>query len=168
MNAPARNVRCSGTIAFSLNGSRRRCRTGETIIEAADRTASRFRGSATSPAIGPTATAARAWSRSRASACWRRRAAAQPTAGMEVSSDSARAVHSQKMIVELLASDMPERSYKPDSELDYWQRALEHRQAALRAVARSRRPTSRIRRWPSISTRASSARAACARAARSR
>src|SRR5437773_2248879 len=48
----------------------------------------------------------------------------QPTKGMEVASDSARALHSQKMIVELLASDMPERVYKPDSELDYWRRKL--------------------------------------------
>jgi formate dehydrogenase major subunit len=43
-----------------------------------------------------------------------------PQAGMEVTSESARAVHSQKMILELLKSDMPERSYKLDSELDYW------------------------------------------------
>jgi formate dehydrogenase major subunit len=48
----------------------------------------------------------------------------QPAAGMEVSSESERAVHSQKMIVELLASDMPERTYKTASELDFWQRAL--------------------------------------------
>jgi formate dehydrogenase major subunit len=43
-----------------------------------------------------------------------------PKAGMEVTTDSARAVHSQKMILELLQSDMPERSYKLDSELDHW------------------------------------------------
>ncbi|HEX4596326.1 MAG TPA: formate dehydrogenase subunit alpha [Burkholderiaceae bacterium] len=43
-----------------------------------------------------------------------------PQAGMEVTSESARAVHSQKMILELLKSDMPERSYKLDSEFDYW------------------------------------------------
>jgi len=43
-----------------------------------------------------------------------------PKAGMEVTSDSARAVHSQRMILELLQSDMPPRSYRPDSELDAW------------------------------------------------
>src|SRR5213075_195584 len=48
----------------------------------------------------------------------------QPAKGMEVSSNNPRAVHSQKMIVELLASDVPERVYKPDSELDYWRRKL--------------------------------------------
>src|SRR3974390_2001231 len=48
-----------------------------------------------------------------------------PKAGMEVTTDSARAVHSQKMILELLQSDMPERSYKLDSELDHWARKLD-------------------------------------------
>src|SRR6202521_6000901 len=43
-----------------------------------------------------------------------------PKAGMEVGSDSPRAVHSQRMVLELLKSDMPENAYKPDSELDYW------------------------------------------------
>src|SRR3989475_7120200 len=47
-----------------------------------------------------------------------------PSAGMEVTSDSARALHTQKLIVELLASDVPDRVYKPDSELDYWRRKL--------------------------------------------
>jgi formate dehydrogenase major subunit len=43
-----------------------------------------------------------------------------PKAGMEVTTDNERARHSQKIILELLQSDMPERSYKLDSELDYW------------------------------------------------
>ena len=77
-------------------------------------------------------------------------------------------VHAQKMIVELLAADVPERVYKPDSELDALEALARHRHAALRARARSPRPTCRIRRWRSISTPASSARAACAPAARSR
>ena len=47
-----------------------------------------------------------------------------PKTGMEVSSDGPRAVHSQKMILELLKSDMPEKSYKLDSELDQWAKKL--------------------------------------------
>jgi len=43
---------------------------------------------------------------------------------MEVTSTSARAVHAQKMIVELLASDMSAKAYRNDSELAFWQRAL--------------------------------------------
>jgi formate dehydrogenase major subunit len=47
-----------------------------------------------------------------------------PTAGMEVTSDSPRAVHSQKIVVEMLAADVPERVYKLDSELEQWKRWL--------------------------------------------
>ena len=43
-----------------------------------------------------------------------------PKDGMEVTTDSARAVASQKMVLELLLSDMPEESYAPDSELGQW------------------------------------------------
>ncbi len=44
----------------------------------------------------------------------------QPQEGMEVSTNSPRALHSQKMVLELLRSDMPAQSYSPDSELDHW------------------------------------------------
>jgi formate dehydrogenase major subunit len=44
----------------------------------------------------------------------------KPTPGMEVTSDSARAVHSQKMVLELLLSDMPKARHTLDSELDHW------------------------------------------------
>ncbi|HVS56743.1 MAG TPA: molybdopterin-dependent oxidoreductase, partial [Casimicrobiaceae bacterium] len=47
-----------------------------------------------------------------------------PTAGMEVSSDSSRAVHAQKLVIEMLAADVQQRVYKLDSELDYWKRWL--------------------------------------------
>ncbi len=47
-----------------------------------------------------------------------------PTAGMEVSSDSPRAVHAQRLVIEMLAADVPQRVYKLDSELDYWKRWL--------------------------------------------
>ena len=47
-----------------------------------------------------------------------------PAEGMEVTTDSARAVSSQKMVLELLLSDIPETSYTLDSELDRWARKL--------------------------------------------
>ncbi|HET9834717.1 MAG TPA: formate dehydrogenase subunit alpha [Vicinamibacterales bacterium] len=43
-----------------------------------------------------------------------------PKDGMEVTTDSARAVASQKMVLELLLSDMPEEHYTRNSELDQW------------------------------------------------
>src|SRR5256885_13739897 len=47
-----------------------------------------------------------------------------PKDGMEVTTDNPRSVASQKMVLELLLSDMPEKSYTLDSELDHWAKAL--------------------------------------------
>ncbi|HEY3046557.1 MAG TPA: formate dehydrogenase subunit alpha [Polaromonas sp.] len=43
-----------------------------------------------------------------------------PTAGMKVVTDSERAVASQKMVLELLLSDMPETGYTRHNEVDQW------------------------------------------------
>lgn len=43
-----------------------------------------------------------------------------PTAGMKVVTDSERAVASQKMVLELLLSDMPEKEYTRNNEVDQW------------------------------------------------
>ena len=48
-----------------------------------------------------------------------------PKEGMEVTTDSERAKLSQKMVLELLLSDMPEKEYRLDSELDQWAKKLE-------------------------------------------
>lgn len=47
-----------------------------------------------------------------------------PQAGMEVQTDSVRAVASQKMVLELLLSDMPERAYTRHNEVDDWAEKL--------------------------------------------
>src|SRR5690348_4194356 len=43
-----------------------------------------------------------------------------PTPGMEVTTNSARALASQKMVLELLLSDMPEQDYTLDNKLKQW------------------------------------------------
>src|SRR3970282_445073 len=43
-----------------------------------------------------------------------------PTAGMEVTSDSARALASQKMVLEVLLSDMTEKSYTRENKVAFW------------------------------------------------
>ena len=43
-----------------------------------------------------------------------------PSAGMEVATDTPRAVHSQKMVLELLLSDVPQERHTLKSELDHW------------------------------------------------
>ncbi len=48
----------------------------------------------------------------------------RPTDGMKVTTDSGRAVAAQKMVLELLLSDMPEQAYTRDNEVDHWARKL--------------------------------------------
>jgi formate dehydrogenase major subunit len=48
-----------------------------------------------------------------------------PKEGMEVTTNNARALVSQKMSIELLLADMPETEYTRNSELDFWARKLE-------------------------------------------
>jgi formate dehydrogenase major subunit len=47
-----------------------------------------------------------------------------PTQGMEVTTDSPRALASQKMVLELLMSDMPETPYTLNNKVDVWARKL--------------------------------------------
>jgi formate dehydrogenase major subunit len=48
-----------------------------------------------------------------------------PKDGMEVTTNSARAIVSQKMSIELLLADVPESSYTRNSELDFWAKRME-------------------------------------------
>jgi formate dehydrogenase major subunit len=48
-----------------------------------------------------------------------------PKDGMEVTTDSARARASQKLVLELLLADMPQQAYTPASELEQWARKLQ-------------------------------------------
>src|SRR3979490_2095688 len=47
-----------------------------------------------------------------------------PTQGMEVTTDSPRARSSQKMVLELLMSDMPETQYTLNNKVDVWAKKL--------------------------------------------
>jgi len=48
-----------------------------------------------------------------------------PTSGMEITTENERVLHSQKMVLELLQSDMAESKYTLNSELDYWSQKLD-------------------------------------------
>ena len=137
MNAPS--IAASGTIAFRLNGSDVSALPGETLIEVADRLGVPIPRLCYKPGMRADGNCRSCMveikgERVLAPSCCR-----APAAGMEVTTDSARAVHAQKMIVEMLVSDVPATVYKPDSELEQWRRALGDRHAALRAARAARR-----------------------------
>ena len=111
-------------VAFQLNGRPFEALAGETIIEAAKRGGVDIPHLCYKPGMRPDGNCRACMveikgERVLAPSCCR-----VPTAGMEVASDSVRAVHAQKMIVELLAADVSERHYRPDSELEHWKKAL--------------------------------------------
>src|SRR5262249_11458013 len=112
------------SVEFNLNGESVAAYPGETIIQVADRLGVEIPRLCYKPGMRPDGNCRACMveikgERVLAPSCCR-----APAAGMEVSSRSERALHSQKMVVELLASDVPDRVYKPDSELDHWQRRL--------------------------------------------
>src|SRR3954467_4342391 len=120
MNAPLDLGLAQETVTFRLNGKDVEGFPGETIIQTADRIGVSIPRLCYKPGYRPDGNCRACMveikgERVLAPSCCRK-----PAKGMEVTSDSARALHSQKMIVELLASDMPEHVYKLDSELDQW------------------------------------------------
>jgi formate dehydrogenase major subunit len=123
-DTPLKEVLTQDQVAFRLNGEEVSALPDETIIQVADRLGVAIPRLCYKPGMRPDGNCRACMveikgERVLAPSCCRR-----PTKGMEVSSTSARALHSQKMIVELLASDMPARTYRNDSELDHWQRML--------------------------------------------
>ena len=124
MNAPLTHALEQERIVFRLNGTEVDASAEETIIEAADRLGVAIPRLCYKPGMRPDGNCRACMveikgERVLAPSCCRR-----PGAGMEVASDSARALHAQKMIIEMLAGDMPAKAYRTDSELAYWQRAL--------------------------------------------
>src|SRR6185312_3290976 len=110
------NGQAGDTVAFRLNGEEVVAAPGETIIEAADRIGVAIPRLCYKPGYRPDGNCRACMveikgERVLAPSCRRK-----PTPGMDVTSNRERAVHSQKMIVELLASDMPDRAYPRDSE----------------------------------------------------
>lgn len=111
-------------IEFKLNGQSVVGRPDETILETAKRYGVEIAHLCYMPGLRPDGNCRACvvevkGERVLAPSCCR-----YPKEGMEVSSDSARARHSQKMVLELLLSDMPEKDYRLDSELDRWAERL--------------------------------------------
>jgi formate dehydrogenase major subunit len=115
------------TTTFSLDGRAVVARAGETIINVADRCGVEIPRLCYKAGYRPDGNCRAcvveiAGERVLAPSCCR-----LPTPDMQVTTNSARARASQRMVVELLLSDMPAQSvspYKRESELDRWAAAL--------------------------------------------
>jgi formate dehydrogenase major subunit len=118
---PVTSVEETGRIEFKLNGERVLANQGETIIEVADRHGVEIPRLCYKEGYRPDGNCRAcvveiAGERVLAASCCR-----TATAGMDVSSRSHRALHSQKVVLELLKSDAPAADLKPGgNELQFW------------------------------------------------
>jgi formate dehydrogenase major subunit len=117
-------VPASKRVSFSLNGTTVVCGSDQTILEAAQQQGVEIPRLCYMEGMRPdgncrTCMVEIKGERVLAPSCCR-----YPKEGMEVTSDSARALTSQKMSIELLLSDIPETSYTLNSELDLWAKKL--------------------------------------------
>src|SRR5688572_13186978 len=111
-------------IEFKLNGRTVIGRPDETIIETASKNGVEIPHLCYKPGLRPDGNCRACvvdikGERALAPSCCR-----YPKEGMEVTTDNERAVLSQKMVLELLLSDMPEKDYTRDNELDQWARKM--------------------------------------------
>jgi formate dehydrogenase major subunit len=112
-------------IEFKLNGNTVVGRPDESLIDCADRHGVEVPRLCYKPGLRPDGNCRACvveikGERALAPSCCR-----FPKEGMEVTTNSPRAVTSQKMVLELLLSDMPEAQYRTDSELDQWAKKLD-------------------------------------------
>ncbi|HEY6280192.1 MAG TPA: formate dehydrogenase subunit alpha [Burkholderiales bacterium] len=124
MNAPEGLSLKSEVIEFRLNGKTVTGFSNESIIETAERHGVEIPRLCYMPGLRPDGNCRVCMveikgERILAPSCCR-----TPKKGMEVFSDNTRAQASQKMVLELLLSDMPRQSYTLDSELGLWAKKL--------------------------------------------
>ena len=108
------------SIKFSLNGETITANEGETIFKAAQRHGVDIPHLCYQDTYGESGNCRACMveiegERVLAPSCCRR-----PGLDMKVHSNNERALKSQRMVLELLQSDMPETSYRPDNELQQW------------------------------------------------
>ena len=107
-------------VRFQLNGQQVQARPGETLLKVAQRAGIDIPHLCYKDGL-ETAGNCRACvveiegERVLAPSCCR-----TPSADMKVNTDSKRAVDAQKMVLELLLSDMPEKEYTRHNEVDVW------------------------------------------------
>src|SRR5690349_10104969 len=122
MNAP---LTTAPTIAFKLDGKDVEALPGETIIQTAQRLGRDIPHLCYKEGMRPDGNCRACMveikgERVLAPSCCR-----MPAAGMEVVTASDRARSAQRLVLELLLTDMPDRAYRLDSELDYWAKKLD-------------------------------------------
>ncbi len=113
------------TIAFSLNGESIKAYEDESILEAARRHGVDIPHLCYKPGMRADGNCRACVVEIEGERVLQPSCVRTPTEGMVVHTENERATHSQKMVLELLQSDMTESEYTLNSELDQWSKSLE-------------------------------------------
>ena len=113
------------TVEFSLNGEAIKAYESETILEAAKRNGVDIPHLCYKPGMRADGNCRACMVEIEGERVLQPSCVRTPTEGMVVNTENERVHHSQKMVLELLQSDMAESQYTLNSELDLWSKHLE-------------------------------------------
>lgn len=119
------NANTANTITFEIDGKAVTANNGETIIQVAQRNGIPVPHLCYSNTLRPDGNCRACVVEIEGERALQPSCVRKPTAGMKVRTDNGRARHSQRMVLELLQADMPEREYTLNNQLDYWSKTLD-------------------------------------------
>ncbi len=125
MAANPEHIQDFKTIAFSLNGETIKAYEDESILEAARRHGADIPHLCYTPGMRADGNCRACVVEIEGERVLQPSCVRTATEGMVVRTDNDRTIHSQKMVLELLQSDMAESQYTLNSELDQWSKKLE-------------------------------------------
>lgn len=112
-------------IDFLLNGETVTAYEGETILQAAKRAGVKIPHLCYTKSLRPDGNCRACMVEIEGERVLQPACVRVPTPAMKVNSNSARVLHSQRMVLELLQSDMAERKYTLHNKLDFWSQKLD-------------------------------------------
>lgn len=113
------------TVQFELNGEMVEAREGETILQAAKRSKVKIPHLCFKEGMRPDGNCRACVVEIEGERVLQPACVRTPTEGMKVHTANERALKSQRMVLELLQSDVVETEYTRDSDLDFWSKLLD-------------------------------------------
>ena len=113
------------TVEFTLDGEALTARAGETILQACKRADIEIPHLCYKDGMRPDGNCRACMVEIEGERVLQPACVRTPTPGMKVNLNSARVLHSQRMVLELLQSDVAQHKYSLNSELDHWAKKLD-------------------------------------------
>ena len=112
-------------VEFTLNGQTVTAKNGETILQAAKKAGVRIPHLCYTKSLRPDGNCRSCMVEIEGERVLQPACIRAPTSGMKVTTNNERALHSQRMVLELLQSDMAQKQYTLHNKLDFWSKHLD-------------------------------------------